>query len=238
VPDAILALGNVSLPPLLEATRAVPIIFTVVIDPVGADFVKRQSRPGGNATGFMMFEYSLSAKWLELLKEIAPSVKHVAVLREPSLTAGIGQFAVIQAAAPSLGIETSAVNMRDATEIERAITEFVRVGSGGLILTAGPGALIHRNLIIKLAARHKLPAIYSQRTFVVDGGLISYGPNLVEQTRQAAGYVDQILRGANPAELPVQTPTKYELVINVKTASALGLVLPPSVLSRADEIIE
>ena len=186
----------------------------------------------------MMFEYSLSAKWLELLKEIAPSVTRVAVLREPSSTAGIGQFAVIQAAAPSLGIEVDAINVRDGTEIERAISAFARTGNGGLIVTANPGAVIHRNLIITLAARHKLPAVYTGRTFVVDGGLISYGPNLVDQTRQAAVYVDQILKGAKPADLPVQAPTKYELAINLKTAKALGLAVPPSLLGRVDEVIE
>jgi ABC-type uncharacterized transport system substrate-binding protein len=237
-PDVILAIGNVTMSPLLEATRTVPIVFTVVIDPVGADFVQHLSRPGGNVTGFMMFEYSLSAKWLELLKEIAPSVTRVAVLREPSSTAGIGQFAVIQAAAPSLGIEVDAINVRDGTEIERAISAFARTGNGGLIVTANPGAVIHRNLIITLAARHKLPAVYTGRTFVVDGGLISYGPNLVDQTRQAAVYVDQILKGAKPADLPVQAPTKYELAINLKTAKALGLAVPPSLLGRVDEVIE
>jgi ABC-type uncharacterized transport system substrate-binding protein len=237
-PDVILAIGNVTMSPLLEATRTVPIVFTVVIDPVGADFVQHLSRPGGNVTGFMMFEYSLSAKWLELLKEIAPSVTRVAVLREPSSTAGIGQFAVIQAAAPSLGIEVDAINVRDGNEIERAISAFARTGNGGLIVTANPGAVIHRNLIITLAARHKLPAVYTGRTFVVDGGLISYGPNLVDQTRQAAVYVDQILKGAKPADLPVQAPTKYELAINLKTAKALGLAVPPSLLGRVDEVIE
>ena len=237
-PDVILAIGNVTMSPLLEATRTVPIVFTVVIDPVGADFVQNLSRPGGNVTGFMMFEYSLSAKWVELLKEIAPSVRRVAVLREPSSTAGIGQFAVIQAAAPSFGIEVGAINVRDGNEIERAISEFARTGNGGLIVTANPGSIIHRNLIITLAARHKLPAVYYGRTFVVEGGLISYGPNLVDQTRQAAVYVDQILKGTKPADLPVQAPTKYELAINLKTAKALGLAVPPSLLGRVDEVIE
>lgn len=237
-PDVILAIGNVTMSPLLEATRTVPIVFTVVIDPVGADFVKNLSRPGGNVTGFMMFEYSLSAKWLELLKETAPSITRVAVLREPSSTAGIGQFAVIQAAAPSLGIEVDAINVRDGNEIEQAISAFARTGNGGLIVTANPGTIIHRNLIITLAARHKLPAVYTGRTFVVDGGLISYGPNLVDQTRQAAVYVDQILKGAKPADLPVQAPTKYELAINLKTAKTLGLAVPPSLLGRVDEVIE
>ena len=237
-PDVILAIGNVTMSPLLEATRTVPIVFTVVIDPVGADFVQNLSRPGGNVTGFMMFEYSLSAKWLELLKEIAPSVTRVAVLREPSLTAGIGQFAVIQAAAPSLGIEVEAINVHDAGEIERAITAFARIGNGGLIATANPGTVIHRDLIITLAARHKLPAVYNGRQFVADGGLISYGPNLVDQTRQAAVYVDRILNGEKPSNLPVQAPTKYELAINLKTAKAIGLTMPPSVLTRADEVIE
>ena len=236
--DVILAIGNVTLAPLLEATRTVPVVFTVVIDPVGAGFVDSLSRPGGNVTGFMMFEYSFVAKWLELLKEIAPSVTRAAVLRDPTIPAGIGQFAVIQSVAPSLGIEVNAINVHDPGEIERAITAFARTGNGGLIVTANPGTVIHRDLIITLAARHKLPAVYNGRQFVADGGLISYGPNLVDQTRQAAVYVDRILKGEKPSNLPVQAPTRYELVINLRTAKALGLTIPPAVLARADEVIE
>ena len=236
--DVILAIGNVTLAPLLEATRTVPVVFTVVIDPVGAGFVDSLSRPGGNVTGFMMFEYSFVAKWLELLKEIAPSVTRAAVLRDPTIPAGIGQFAVIQSVAPSLGIEVNAINVHDPGEIERAITAFARTGNGGLIVTANPGTVIHRDLIITLAARHKLPAVYNGRQFVADGGLISYGPNLVDQTRQAAVYVDRILKGEKPSNLPVQAPTKYELAINLNTAKVLGLEIPPSLLARADKVIE
>jgi putative ABC transport system substrate-binding protein len=236
--DVILAIGNVTLAPLLEATRTVPVVFTVVIDPVGAGFVENLSRPGGNVTGFMMFEYSFVGKWVALLKEIAPATTRAAVLRDPTLSAGIGQFAVIQAMAPSLGIEVNAINVHDAGEIERAITAFARTGNGGLIVTANPGTVIHRDLIITLAARHKLPTVYNGRQFVADGGLISYGPNLVDQTRQAAVYVDLILKGEKPSNLPVQAPTKYELAINLKTAKALGLTIPPAVLARADEVIE
>jgi ABC-type uncharacterized transport system substrate-binding protein len=237
-PDVILVIGSVAMAPLLEATSTVPIVFTVVIDPVGAGFVANLSRPGGNATGFMMFEYSLSGKWLELLKEIAPGMTRVAVLRDPTTTTGIGQFAVIEAVAPSLGIEVNVINDHDALGIERAVAAFSRTANGGLVITAGPGSIVHRNLIIKLAARHKLPAVYIQRLFVADGGLVSYGPNLVDQIRQAAVYVDRILKGEKPADLPVQAPTKYELVINLKTAKSLGLEVPRSVLARADEVIE
>jgi putative ABC transport system substrate-binding protein len=237
-PDVILAIGNVTLTPLTEATRVVPIVFTVVIDPVGAGIVDTLSRPGGNVTGFMMFEYSLSGKWLELLHEIAPHVTRAAVLREPASTAGIGQFAVIQAVAPSLGIEVNAISVRDAAQIERSIAQFARTENGGLIVSAAPGSVVYRRSIIELAARHKLPAVYIGRTFVADGGLISYGPNLVEQTRQAALYVDRILKGEKPGSLPVQAPTKYELAINLKTAKALGITVPPALLARADEVIE
>ncbi len=215
-----------------------PIVFTIVPDPVGSGFVDRLSRPGGNATGFMMFEYSLCGKWLELLKEIAPGVMRVAVLRDPAIPAGIGQFAVIQSVAPSLGVEVSPVNVRDADEIERAVAAFAQSANGGLILTASPLSVVHRDLIIMLAARHKLPAIYFERFFVADGGLISYGPNFLDQFRRAAGYVDRILKGEKPAELPVQAPTKYELVVNLKTAKALGLDVPATLLARADEVIE
>jgi putative ABC transport system substrate-binding protein len=237
-PDVILVIGSVAMTPLLDATRTVPIVFTVVVDPVGAGFVENLSRPGGNATGFMMFEYSLSGKWLELLKEIAPGLTRVAVLRDPITTAGIGQFAVIEAVAPSLGIEVNAINDHYAHEIEQAITAFSRAANAGLVVTAGPGSIVHRKTIITLAVQYKLPAVYIQRLFVTEGGLISYGPNIVDQIRQAAVYVDRILRGAKPADLPVQAPTKYEMVVNLKTAKALGLALPPAVLARADKVIE
>ena len=236
-PDVILAVG-VSVEPLLEATRTVPIVFTIVPDPVGSGFVDSLSRPGGNATGFLMFEYSLCGKWPELLKEIAPGVTRAAVLRDAAVAAGIGQFAVIQSVAPSVGVEVSPVNVRDAAEIERAVAAFARSGNGGLILTASALSVVHRDLIIALAARHKLPAVYHQRLFVAAGGLISYGPNFLDQFRQAAGYVDRILKGEKPADLPVQAPTKYELVINLKTAKALGLTVPQLILARADEVIE
>jgi putative ABC transport system substrate-binding protein len=226
------------MPPLAEATQSLPIVFTIVIDPVGAGFVQSLSRPGGNVTGFMMFEYSLSGKWVELLKQITPGVTRVAVLREPSSTAGIGQFAVIEAVAPSFGIEAVAINVADANEIERSIAAFARSANGGLIVTASPSVIINRNLIIGLAARHSLPTIYFERLFPTNGGLISYGSNFLDQNRQAAHYVDRILRGEKPADLPVQAPTKYELVINLKTAKATGLAIPPSVLARADTVIE
>jgi putative ABC transport system substrate-binding protein len=236
-PDVILAFG-VTVGPLLQATRTVPIVFAIVPDPVGSGFVASLSRPGGNATGFMMFEYSLCGKWLELLKEIAPGVTRAAVLRDAAIPAGIGQFAVIQSVAPSLGVEVSPVDVGDAAEIERAIAAFALVANGGLIDTASALSAIHRDLIIALAARHKLPAVYFERLWVTGGGLISYGPNFVDQFRQAAGYVDRILKGEKPGDLPVQAPTKYELVVNLKTAKALGLVIPQAVLARADEVIE
>jgi putative ABC transport system substrate-binding protein len=237
-PDAILAHGDSTVGPLLQATRTVPIVFVLVSDPVAAGYVDSLALPGGNVTGFMNYEYSLGGKWLELLKEIAPGVKRAAVLRDPHLTSGTGQFAAIQAVAPSLGMEVSPVNVRDASEIERAVAAFVRSPNGGLIVTASGLALFHRNLIITLAARYKLPAVYTDRTFVVAGGLVSYGPDRIDQYRQAAGYVDRILKGEKPADLPVQAPTKYELVINLKTAKALGLKVPPTLLARADEVIE
>jgi putative ABC transport system substrate-binding protein len=237
-PDVILASGSVGVPPVLQASRSVPVVFVIVPDPVGSGFVTSLARPGGNATGFMMFEYSLSGKWLELLKQIAPGVTRVAVLRDPALTAGIGQFAVIQAMAPPLGIDVSAINLGDAAEVERAITAFAREPNGGMILTASALAAIHRDLIVTLAARYKLPAVYISRFFAAGGGLMSYGPDFVDQFRRAAGYVDRILKGAKPADLPVQAPTKYELVINLKTAKALGLTVPPALLARADEVIE
>ena len=224
--------------PLLQATRSVPIVFALVIDPVGAGFVESLARPGGNATGFTTFEYSMSGKWLELLKQIAPTVTRAAVLRDPTIASGIGQFAAVQAVAPSLGVDLSAVDVRDAGEIERAITAFGRSSNGGLIVTASALATRHRDLIIALAARFRLPAVYPYRLFVNDGGLISYGPDFVGQYRQAAGYVDRILKGEKPAEMPVQAPTKYEIVINLKTTKSLGLTMPPAVLARADDVLE
>jgi putative ABC transport system substrate-binding protein len=237
-PDVALAQGDSTVAPLLQATRAVPIVFVLVADPVAAGFVDNLSRPGGNISGFMNFEYSTSGKWLELLKEIAPRVTRAAVLRDPGLTSGTGQFAAIQALAPSLRMEVSPANVGDASEIERAVTAFARVPNGGLIATASGSVLIHRNLIITLAARHKLPAVFNDRSFVSVGGLVSYGPDRIDQFRRAAGYVDRILKGEKPADLPVQAPTKYELVINLKTAKALGIEVPPTVLARADEVIE
>jgi putative tryptophan/tyrosine transport system substrate-binding protein len=237
-PDVTLAAGSVDLAALQQATRTVPIVFVHVSDPVGAGFVNSLARPGGNTTGFSQFEYGVTGKLLELLKEIAPSVTRVAVIRDTAISAGTGQFGAVQAVAPSFGVEVSPVNMRDAGEIERAIADFTRSANGGLILTAGPLASIHRELIVTLAARHKLPAIYTERYFVMGGGLISYGPHLVDQYRHAADYVDHILKGEKPADLPVQAPTRYELVINLKTAKALGLTVPPTMLARADEVIE
>ena len=238
-PDVILAgTGTATVAPLLQATRTVPIVFAVVIDPVGAGFVDSLARPGGNATGFTVFEYGMSGKWLELLKQIAPGVTRAAVLRDPTIASGIGQFAAVQAVAPSLGVDLSAVDVRDAGEIERAVTAFARSSNDGLIVTASALATRHRDLIIALAARLRLPAVYPYRFFVTIGGLISYGPDFVDQYRQAAGYVDRILKGEKPAELPVQAATKYELAINLKTAKALGLTVPPAVLARAGEVIE
>jgi putative tryptophan/tyrosine transport system substrate-binding protein len=237
-PDVLLAHGASAVGPLLQATCTVPIVFPVVGDPVGAGFVDSLARPGGNATGFMVFEFSLSGKWLELLKEIAPSVRRVAVLRDASQGAGTSQFAAIQTAAPSLEMEVSPVNMRDAGEIDRTIATFARSPNGGLIVTAGSSAYVRRDLIITLAARHRLPAIYPVRDFVTSGGLISYATDYIDHYRRAAGYVDRILKGEKPADLPVQAPVKYELVINIKTAKALGLDVPTTVLARADEVIE
>jgi len=237
-PDVIFASGTANVGPVLQATRTVPIVFSNVADPVGAGFVDSLARPGGNATGFIQFEYGLSGKWLELLKEIAPRVARAAVVRDASISAGLGQFGAIQAVAPSLGVETSPINVRDASEIERAITAFARSANGGLIVTGSALAVFHRNLILMLAARPALPAVYFQRHFVAGGGLISYGPDVVDQYRRAAGYVDRILKGEKPSDLPVQAPTKYELVINLKTAKALGLTVPDTVLARADEVIE
>jgi putative tryptophan/tyrosine transport system substrate-binding protein len=235
-PDVILANGASATGPLLQATRTVPIVFVIVTDPVGAGFVDSLARPGGNATGFINFEYGMSGKWLELLKQIAPGVTRVAVLRDAAVSVGPAQFGVIQAVAPSLRVEVNPINLRD--EIERAIAAFAGSPNGGLILTAGATAQLHRDLIITLAARHKLPAVYPYRHLVTAGGLLSYAPDYIEQYRRAAGYVDRILKGEKPADLPVQAPTKYELVINLKTAKALGLDVPPTLLARADEVIE
>ena len=237
-PDVILAAGNAPVERLLQATRTVPIVFVNVSDPVGAGLVDSLARPGGNATGFAQLEYNLSAKWLELLKQIAPSVTRAAVLRDPNITAGVGQFAVIQSVAPSVGIDVSPINVNNADEIERDVTAFARTANGGLIVTSSGSAAVHRKLIISLAARHTLPTVYYRRLYVTDGGLISYGLDFIDQFRRAAGYVDRILKGENPADLPVQTPTKYELVVNLKTAKALGLTVPDTVLARADELIE
>jgi putative tryptophan/tyrosine transport system substrate-binding protein len=237
-PDVILAVGAAGIGPMLQATQTVPIVFAIVPDPVGSGFVHSLSRPGGNATGFMMFEYNLCGKWPELLKEIAPGVTRAAVLRDPAIPAGIGQFAVIQSVAPSVGVDVSPVNLGDPAEIEREVAAFAQFANGGLISTASALSAVHRDLIITLAAQHKLPAVYQERNYITAGGLISYGPNFLEQFRRAAGYVDRILKGEQPADLPVQAPTKYELVINLKTAKALGLAVPPSVRARADEVIE
>jgi putative ABC transport system substrate-binding protein len=236
-PEVVLATGA-TVGPLLHATRNVPIVFVVISDPVGAGFVDSLARPGGNATGFTTFEYSLSGKWLELLKQVAPHVTRVAVLRDSSGPSGIGQFGAIQTVAPSLGVEVSPISMRDAGEIERALTGFARSSNAGLIVTGGALAVVHRDLIVTLARRHELPAVYFQRLFVTGGGLISYGMDFIDQYRRAAGYVDRILRGEKPAELPVQAPTKYELVINLKTAKALGLTVPEKLLVTADDVIE
>ena len=237
-PDVIVAHGSSAVAPLQQATRTVPIVFPVAGDPVSAGFVDSLARPGGNITGFMTIEYSMSGKWLELLKEIMPSTTRVAVLRDPTQSSGTSQLAVVQAMAPSLRIEVTPINMRNASEFERSLIAFARIPNSGLIVASGSGVLRHRDLIIGLAARHKLPAIYSQRLFVTAGGLISYGSDQLYQYRRAADYVDRILKGEKPADLPVQAPTKYDLVINLKTSKALGLTVPPTLLARADEVIE
>ena len=237
-PEVILASGGTVVGALLQATRTVPIVFTQTPDPVGAGFVASLARPGGNATGFTVFEYGISAKWLELLKEIAPRVTRAAVIRDAAEASGTGQWGALQSVAPSFGVELSTVNMRDVGEIERAVAAFARVPNGGLIVTGSALATVHRDLIVALAARHKLPAVYFSRSFVTGGGLISYGPDSLDQFRRAAGYVDRILKGEKPADLPVQAPVKYELAINLKTAIALGLDVPQSLLARADEVIE
>ena len=236
-PDVILATGG-SLAHVLQATRTVPIVFALAPDPVGSGQVESLSRPGGNATGFSLFEYDLCAKWLELLKEIVPGVTRAAVLRDPTAITGIGQFAVIQSVARSVGVEVSPLNLLDAGETERAVAAFARSSNGGLIVAGSALANVQRHLIIGLAARHRLPAVYFERLYVASGGLISYGPDFVDQFRHAADYVDRILKGDKPADLPVQAPTRYELVINLKTAKALGIDLPATVLARADELIE
>jgi putative ABC transport system substrate-binding protein len=237
-PDIFLAAGTLSVSVLQHVTRTLPIVFVNVADPIGAGLVNSLARPGGNITGFMLFEYSLSEKWLELLKQIAPSVTRVAVLRNPATPAGIGQFGAIQGAAQSFGVEVSPVSVSDAGEIERTIAAFALSANGGLIVTGSASATVHHDLIIALAARHKLPAVYNGKYMVTDGGLISYGPDFVDPFRRAAGYIDRILKGEKPADLPVQAPTKYELAVNLKTAKALGLTIPPTVLGRADEVIE
>jgi putative ABC transport system substrate-binding protein len=237
-PDVILSAGSPSVAALQQATSTVPVVFVTVVDPVSSGFVDSLARPGGNITGFHLYEYSIAGKWLELLKDVAPNMIRAAVIRDAALTAGGGQLGVIQAVAPSVGVEVTPINVRDGSEIERAITAFARSLNGGLVVTGSTLAGVHRDLIVRLAARHKLPAVYFARYFVVGGGLISYGPELVEQYRQAASYVDRILKGEKPADLPVQAPTKYELVINLRVAKALGLTVPDSLLARADEVIE
>jgi putative tryptophan/tyrosine transport system substrate-binding protein len=237
-PDVILADSSTSIAALLQTTRSVPIVFAIVADPVGAGYIDSLARPGGNITGFINFEYSITGKWLELLKDVAPRVTRAAVLRESAIAAGPGQFGAMQAVAPSLGVDLRPVDVVDAGGIERAITAFAERSNGGVIVTGSPAAAFHRKLIIALAARYRLPAVYPTRQYTADGGLISYGPDFVDQYRRAAGYVDRILKGDKPADLPVQAPTKYELVINLKTAKALGLEVPPTVLARADEVIE
>ena len=237
-PDVILTHGSSTVGPLLQFARSIPIVFTVITDPVGAGYVESLARPGGNATGFIVAEYSLNAKYLELLKEIAPGIMRVAVLRDATQGAGIGEFAVIQAMAPLLRVQVNAIDLREAGEIESAVATFARSPNAGLIMPAGAAARVYRDLIIALAARHKLPAIYVDRSYAAAGGLLTYGPDYPDQYRRAATYVDRVLKGETPGDLPIQAPTKYELVINLKTAKALGLEVPPSLLARADEVIE
>ena len=237
-PDLIVANGSSAMDAMQRATRTLPVVFVVVPDPVGAGYADTLARPGGNATGFAQFEFGIGGKWLELLKELAPGLKRAGVIRDPGIAAGMGQFGAIQSVAPSLGVEVTPLSVRDPGEIERVISAFARTENGGLVVTGSALAVVHRKLIIALAAKHKLPAVYFADYIVRDGGLASYGPDLVDQYRQAASYVDRILRGEKPADLPVQAPTKYETAINLKTAKALGLTIPPSVLARADEVIE
>jgi putative tryptophan/tyrosine transport system substrate-binding protein len=236
-PDVIFSIGSITVASLQQATRTIPIVFMNVPDPVGAGFVESMSHPGGNITGFSNFEYSMSGKWAELLKQIAPDMSRALVFRDPTSAAGIGQFGAVRSVAQSLGVELTPANVRDSNEIERVVAAFARSGNGGMIVTTGGGAA-HRKLIISLAARHKLPSIYPYRYYIVDGGLVSYGPNTHDPVRRAAGYVDRILKGEKPADMPVQAPTKYELVINLKTAKTLGLIIPQSLLATADEVIE
>jgi putative tryptophan/tyrosine transport system substrate-binding protein len=236
-PDVIFTIGSVAVGPLQQATRTIPIVFVNAPDPVGAGFVQSMAHPGENITGFSNFEYSMSGKWAELLKQIAPNVTRALVLRDPTSAAGIGQFAAIRSVAQSFGVELTPVNVRDTDEIERNVAAFARSGNGGVIVTAG-GTAVHRELIIRLAARHKLPSVYPYRYYAVDGGLITYGPNTLDPVRRAAGYVDRILKGEKPDDMPVQAPTKYELIVNLKTAKALGLTIPQSLLATADEVIE
>ena len=237
-PDVIFTAGFSTIRPLLDATRTLPIVFANVVDPVGAGFVASLARPGGNVTGFASYEFGFPIKWLELLKQIAPGVTRAAVLRDPAITAGIGQFAAIQGVAPSFGVELTPIDVRDADEFQRAVAAFVRGPTDGLIVLGGPAANAQRELIATMAARHRVPAVYAARYFITAGGLISYGPDFVDQYRQAAGYIDRILKGEKPANLPVQAPNKYELVINLKTATAIGIEFPTSVIARADEVIE
>jgi len=237
-PDVILGTSSPTVAALQTETRTVPIVFAQAVDPVGAGFVDSLARPGRNATGFTPFEFGISGKWLELLKEITPGLTRAAVIRDPAIATGIGQFGAIQSVAPSLGVELSPVNVRDPSEIERGVSAFARSSNGGLIVAASPLAGVHRELIFKLAIQHKLPAVYFARYMAVDGGLISYGPDFVDQYRQAAGYIDRILKGEKPGDLPVQAPSKYQLVINLKTARALGLTVPSTLIARADEVIE
>jgi putative tryptophan/tyrosine transport system substrate-binding protein len=237
-PDVLVAFGGPSTDYLVQATRTTPIVFTIVVDPLGSGFVNNLARPGGNVTGFMSFEYSLSGKWLDLLKQIAPSMRRVAVIRDPRIASGTGQFAVIQGVAPALGLEVTVINIRDPAEMEQAVSAFAGLPNGGLVVTAGALSTLNQNLIITLAAKHKLPSVYPFRFFATAGGLISYGPNFDDQVRNAAGYVDRILKGEKPGDLPVQTPNKYELVINLKTAKAMGMTVPQPLLERADEVIE
>jgi putative tryptophan/tyrosine transport system substrate-binding protein len=237
-PDVIFTTGTAGLGPALQATRSIPIVFANVPDPVGSGFINSLARPGGNATGFTTFDYGIGAKWLELLKEVAPNVTRAGVIRDPTIASGLGSWAAIQSASPATGIEVSPINMADADEIERAVAAFAQAPNGGLILTGSPLAVRHRDLIISLAARHKLPAIYYEPYYVAAGGLVAYGPDFIDQFRRAAGYVDRILKGEKPADMPAQQPTKYELVINLKTAKALGIQVPATLLSRADKVIE
>jgi putative ABC transport system substrate-binding protein len=237
-PDVIFAPGTAALGPLLQATRSIPIVFALVTDPVGSGFVNSLARPGGNVTGLTTYDYGIGAKWLEVLKEIAPSATRAAVIRDPTIAAGLGLWAAIQSMSPSVAIEVSPINMTNASEIERAVAAFARDPNGGLIVTGSALTILHRDLIIALAARHKLPAVYYNRYIVAAGGLISYGVDNVDQFRRAAGYVDRILKGEKPADMPAQQPTKYELVINLKTAKALGIEVPPTLLARAEEVSE